>query len=102
MIKTESKLLPANILVAPHHGSNTSSTWAFVLAVHPQYVLFATGYHNRFNFPLPIIEQRYKKINAQLFSTAQSNALVFQIDPNQPLKSPLQYTALENYWWQRL
>lgn len=31
--------LPANLLPIPHHGSNTSSTMAFIQAIKPQYAL---------------------------------------------------------------
>src|SRR5699024_1088004 len=39
--------LSATILVAPHHGSLSSSSPAFIAAVHPKNVLFAVGYRNR-------------------------------------------------------
>ena len=39
--------LHAEVLVAPHHGSKTSSTPGFVAAVSPRYVVFSAGYRNR-------------------------------------------------------
>ena len=39
--------LRADILVAPHHGSMTSSTPEFIDAVSPSQVIFTAGYLNR-------------------------------------------------------
>jgi competence protein ComEC len=52
--------LAAEILVAPHHGHRNLSTPAFLNAVQPRYVLFATGYHNRFGYPRPETVARYQ------------------------------------------
>ena len=44
-------LEPIDVLVAPHHGSRTSSTPAFAEAARPRWVVFAVGHRNRWNFP---------------------------------------------------
>ena len=51
--------LAADILVAPHHGSASSSTVEFIDAVAPRWVLFPVGYRNRFGFPVPAVRARY-------------------------------------------
>ncbi len=51
--------LAADLLVAPHHGSRTSSTEAFIAAVGARDVVHAVGYRNRFNHPNPVIQARY-------------------------------------------
>ena len=43
--------LHAQVLLAPHHGSRTSSTPTFLTAVKPQWVLVSGGYRNRFGHP---------------------------------------------------
>lgn len=65
----------ADIVIAPHHGSRTSSTAAFVDATQPELVLFATGYRNRWNFPRPDVIERWRLAGAQTLSTAQSGAI---------------------------
>ena len=45
--------LRAEVLLAPHHGSKTSSTEAFVQAVNPDVVIFPAGYANHFRHPGP-------------------------------------------------
>jgi competence protein ComEC len=66
--------LRSDLLIAPHHGSNSSSTEPFVAAVSPRQVWFPVGYRNRWDFPKPEVEARYLAI-ATLADTAQDGAL---------------------------
>jgi len=58
----DSSVLNADVLVAPHHGSKTSSTQAFVDAVSPEIVIFTSGYNNRWGFPAEQVKARYSKV----------------------------------------
>lgn len=90
---TNRAALTANIIVVPHHGSTSSSTLEFVQAVSPQWVLFSSGYLNRFGFPKPDIVARYQHLpNAQLFNTAEHGALLLRISDTVQLD-----TARERY-----
>ncbi|WP_100657140.1 DNA internalization-related competence protein ComEC/Rec2 [Alteromonas flava] len=71
--------LKANVLVAPHHGSNTSSSYAFIGAVSPEHVIYTTGYLNRWKFPHTRVEQRYEEMNVTTWNTATSGYLRIQI-----------------------
>ncbi len=71
--------LHADVLVAPHHGSAGSSSPAFVVAVRPRWVLFASGYHNRFGFPRPGVMQRYRSLGAETLSSAQCGAIELRL-----------------------
>ncbi|WP_426210934.1 DNA internalization-related competence protein ComEC/Rec2 [Massilia sp. TWP1-3-3] len=53
-------LLRAQVLLAPHHGSGTSSTMAFLKAVDPQLALFQVGYRNRYHHPKAEVIARYR------------------------------------------
>ena len=52
-------LLRSDVLLAPHHGSNRSSTPGFVTAVAPREVVFSAGYRNSFRHPRPEVLKRY-------------------------------------------
>lgn len=67
--------LRSDVLVVPHHGSNSSSTPEFVAAVSPRQVLFPVGYHNRWGFPKAEVQARYLPI-AGLADTAMDGALL--------------------------
>jgi len=71
--------LQAELLVAPHHGSKTSSTLGFVEAVAPQAVLFAVGYRNRYGFPHAEVVERYRRIGSAMYHTDRSGALRFSL-----------------------
>lgn len=51
--------LHATIISVPHHGSKTSSSENFLVAIHPQYAIFSYGFLNKFHFPSPVVMQRY-------------------------------------------
>ena len=79
--------LESDILVAPHHGSNTSSSQAFVEAVKPTWVIFSTGYRNRYDFPRPAVVERWRSAGADTLNSADSGAVSFHLyaDPREPL-----------------
>jgi len=66
-----------DLLVAPHHGSRTSSSTAFVTATQPSHVVFSVGYANRWGFPDPAVVSRWKDAGACVISTARYGALEF-------------------------
>jgi hypothetical protein len=54
--------LRADVLLAPHHGSGTSSTPAFLQAVHPSVGVFQVGYRNRYKHPKKEVYERYGQL----------------------------------------
>ncbi len=52
-------VLHSTVLLAPHHGSGTSSTVDFLRAVDPRIALFQVGYRNRYHHPKASVWQRY-------------------------------------------
>lgn len=99
LFQTIPEQLQADILVAPHHGSQSSSTQAFIEAVLPKYVLFSTGYMNRYHHPRPEVLQRYQAVQASAFSTAVSGMLSFQITDENKLGDPQQYRLISRQIW---
>ncbi|MCL1145737.1 DNA internalization-related competence protein ComEC/Rec2 [Shewanella marinintestina] len=57
---SQSRNLASRLLVAPHHGSDTSSTTAFIEAVSPELVVFPAGFRNRYGFPKKEVVERYQ------------------------------------------
>lgn len=56
--------LKADVLIAPHHGSKTSSTDAFVRAVAPQQVIFGAAWRSHYGHPRPEVVARYREVGA--------------------------------------
>jgi len=67
--------LRADWLLAPHHGSRSSSSAAFVAAVAPHTVLFSRAWHNPFGHPHPQVVQRYRDGDVRIRDTAVDGAL---------------------------
>jgi competence protein ComEC len=92
--------LSADILIAPHHGSKTSGMKKFIAAVHPQYVLYATGYRNRYHFPHPSVVHNYTEISAMQLNTAETGAMQFKISQKNELTTPeLFRVKYKRYWF---
>lgn len=71
--------LRADIVVAAHHGSRTSSGQAFVEATAARMTVFAVGYRNRFGHPHPAVTARWRASGARLLRTDVSGAINFRI-----------------------
>ncbi|MBF0626635.1 MAG: DNA internalization-related competence protein ComEC/Rec2 [Magnetococcales bacterium] len=73
-------LQPVTMLLAPHHGSLTSSTARFVDQVHPEHVVFSVGADNPWGFPKPEVLQRWAASGAHLWRTDVNGAIDFLSD----------------------
>lgn len=80
LTQMQAEQLAADVLIVPHHGSKTSSTAAFVAAVHPRYAVFTAGYRNRFKHPAPVVVQRYFEQGSKLLRSDADGALLMEID----------------------
>ena len=79
LIQQHSPLLAADILIAPHHGSSTSSTVDFVEAVAAKFVVFTAGFHNRFDFPHAEPVSRYTTRGSDTLISSEFGALIFEV-----------------------
>lgn len=75
LLEAHGARLRADLLVAPHHGSRTSSTEEFVQAVSPQVVLFGAAWRSHFRHPRPEVVERYVTIGARPLTTGVEGAI---------------------------
>ncbi len=75
LVEGGAQQLRAEVLLAPHHGSGTSSTPAFLQAVQPQIALFQVGYRNRYRHPKPEIYERYGEMGIKRLRSDGSGAV---------------------------
>ncbi|HKE94679.1 MAG TPA: DNA internalization-related competence protein ComEC/Rec2 [Povalibacter sp.] len=87
-----------DIVIAPHHGSRTSSTRSLVDATRPGLVLFSTGYRNRWGFPRPDVVTRWRHGGAQTLATAQSGAIIVDVSAG-GLRPPQQFRVDYPHYW---
>ncbi len=74
-------MLRADVMIAPHHGSRTSSTAEFIAAVGARTVVFPVGYRNHFGHPRADVVQRYRNSGAQLYRTDRDGAISLMFEP---------------------
>lgn len=72
--------LQADVLLAPHHGSGTSSTPAFLDAVAPTWALFQVGYRNRYRHPKAEVVARYNARGIHVLRSDSSGAVSVRMD----------------------
>ncbi len=82
LVETYGEGLKADVLIAPHHGSRTSSTTTFLQAIQPDYVLIPAGYRNQFGHPDKDILARYQKINAKWLNSVDGGAITVNFKNN--------------------
>jgi competence protein ComEC len=90
--------LDVDVVVAPHHGSDTSSSADFVRAASPSVVLFATGYANRWGFPSPRVRDRWVNAGAGVNDTAADGALTLSLSAGEPIIVRGERAARRRYW----
>ena len=94
-------LLHADIVLMPHHGSNSSSLTQFIKAVNPKWAVASAGYRSRFKHPDQRVIKRYKKQGVKVLNTADSGAIQFKLKPDEAMSPPLRFRATRNRFWSR-
>ena len=82
LVSIQGDALKSTVLLAPHHGSITSSTGPFLEKTEPKYVIISSGWNNRFGFPNPVIIKRYKEQGCRIYRTAVNGAISIITDGN--------------------
>ncbi len=80
LVLNRSVPLKSDILVAPHHGSKSSSSKIFLEKVTPRGVIISCGYMNRHGFPHKTVLARYLKNNIMTYRTDLVGAVTIQSD----------------------
>lgn len=91
--------LRADVLLAPHHGSGTSSTDAFLQAVRPSIALFQMGYLNRFHHPKPLVWERYGALGVTRFRSDRDGAVELGVDGDGRMEVTAYRTWHARYWY---
>jgi competence protein ComEC len=76
LVKADAERLRADVLLAPHHGSGTSSTLPFLQAVSPRLALFQVGYRNRYRHPKQEVYDRYGALGIDRRRTDAGGAIM--------------------------
>ncbi|MFL6674207.1 MAG: DNA internalization-related competence protein ComEC/Rec2 [Massilia sp.] len=91
--------LHADVLLAPHHGSGTSSTPAFLEAVGPSVGIFQVGYRNRYHHPKHGVWERYGALGIRRLRTDESGAVT--LDFGTTVEASEYRREHQRYWYGR-
>ncbi|MDO8291245.1 MAG: DNA internalization-related competence protein ComEC/Rec2 [Gallionella sp.] len=80
LIREHADRLYTSLLVAPHHGSKSSSSFEFVAATLPDYAVFTAGNRNRFGHPKEEVLQRYADSGAELLRSDEDGAILVEMN----------------------
>lgn len=97
LIERQPERIHATYLVAPHHGSNTSSTREFIEAVRPQWILVPAGHLNRYRHPALKVTRRYDQLGITWMVSGESGAI--EIDSSTGMERPSRYRQQHLRYW---
>jgi competence protein ComEC len=102
LVARDASALRADVLIAAHHGSDSSSSAAFLQAVDPAWVWFSAGYANRYGFPNDAVVARVAAQGSATASTATDGAVSLLLPaargPLLPRRHRLQDRRLWRHW----
>lgn len=93
------QLPPVDLLVAPHHGSKTSSSLNFVEQLMPAHVVFSAGYRHHFGHPHADVVARYSRFGSELWATAKDGAITFEWSDSGVLSILTAKDTKVPFWW---
>ncbi|MDR2240871.1 MAG: DNA internalization-related competence protein ComEC/Rec2 [Zoogloeaceae bacterium] len=96
LLKQRGGQLRADALLAPHHGSRSSSSPEFLAAVGARTAIFSIGYRNRFRHPHETVWRRYEASGAQLLRTDRDGAVTIEFAA--PWRITTERAARRRYW----
>lgn len=80
LIRLKNHQLKADILQVPHHGSQTSSTLAFIQTVSPKFALVSAARYSLWRLPSDKVHLRYKKEAINWLTTSISGQISIEFN----------------------
>ena len=86
----------ATLLLAPHHGSHSSSSPVLLNTLRPRWVVVQAGHRNRFGHPAEVVVSRYAQRGIDWVQTPDCGAARWRSD--RPEAMDCQRQAHRRYW----
>lgn len=102
-ILSHSETIRSNVLKVGHHGSDTSTSKQFLVAVSPEYAVISVGGNNNYGHPTQNVLDRLKASGVRLFRTdingiirftSDGSTIEFSVDKNESVDT---YSAAGGY-----
>ncbi|WP_256734812.1 DNA internalization-related competence protein ComEC/Rec2 [Variovorax sp. dw_954] len=88
--------LRADVLLAPHHGSKTSSSALLLDTLKPRIALVQAGYRNRFGHPADEVTKRYEARGIAVVDSPHCGAIAWQ--STSPAAWECERAVARRYW----
>lgn len=98
LAESSAEALKSDVLIAPHHGSRTSSSETLLDAVSPQMAIFTVGYRNRFGHPKADIVDRYNRRGIRTYRSDVDGAVLLRFNEKEGLIAKSWRKAQRRYW----
>jgi competence protein ComEC len=83
LVALAGRKLNSTVLLAPHHGSRSSSSKVFLGEVNPEVIVISSGRQSRFKLPHPAILKTYQHRGYSIFRTDLNGAVSLSTDGQQ-------------------
>lgn len=93
LVKTYGKKLHSELLIVPHHGSKTSSSYRFVAEIAPHYAIASLGFDNRFHFPHAKTLATFNSLHIPFFRTDECGMTEIRLPVSGVIQEPQCYTS---------
>jgi len=93
LLAHSAEALHADVLKVGHHGSSTSTTAAFLAAVHPRVALVSVGAHNDYGHPSAEVLESLRAANVATLRTDRLGTVVLRFLPR-----AIDVTARGEHW----
>ena len=90
--------LSSDVLIVPHHGSNTSSSLSFINSVSPKISVISAGYKNRYKLPANRVVKRYANLDREIIQTADNGAILISLSVDKEVAVELYRQDAQKYW----
>lgn len=88
---------PTDVVLAPHHGSASSSGRDWVMAVKASHAIAQAGHLNRFRHPAPAVERRWLRAGAAFWRSDRDGAVMAE-STERALRVWSQRDRARRYW----
>jgi competence protein ComEC len=93
LVRTYGDQLKSDILIVPHHGSKTSSSYRFLLEVAPIYAIASLGFDNRFHFPHAKTLENMKALHIPFIRTDECGMVQIKISAQESIGKPVCFST---------
>jgi competence protein ComEC len=95
LVEEKPERLKADILKVPHHGSKTSSSFAFLKAVDSKVAVISLAQRNSYGFPHREALKRIEKQTEKIYRTDQDGNIKFLFNRERSIAIP----HYQHKWW---